>query len=81
MSLCFYYRSSWGWKISMLENSERSSSSATTKVVDLNPKALKTEELYGYISMVTREWKDGLLSSIMRNLSPIPYEKPKWTPA
>jgi dynein heavy chain len=49
-----------------------------TKVVDINPKAVKTEELYGYISMATREWKDGLLSNVMRHLSGIPDEKPKW---
>jgi dynein heavy chain len=49
-----------------------------TKVVDINPKALKTEELYGYISMATREWRDGLLSNVMRHLSCIPDEKPKW---
>ncbi|KAL7490113.1 hypothetical protein ACHAW6_015825 [Cyclotella cf. meneghiniana] len=49
-----------------------------TKVVDINPKAVKTEDLYGYISMATREWKDGLLSNIMRHLSTIPDENPKW---
>jgi dynein heavy chain len=49
-----------------------------TKVVDINPKAVKTEELYGYISMATREWRDGLLSNVMRHLSGIPDEKPKW---
>ena len=37
-----------------------------------------TEELYGYINMATREWKDGLLSKIMRDLGQIPDEKPKW---
>jgi len=52
--------------------------SMATKIVDLNPKAVKTDELYGYISMATREWKDGLLSNIMRTLSSIPDEKPKW---
>lgn len=52
--------------------------SMTTKVVDLNPKAVKTEELYGYISLSTREWRDGLLSNIMRSLSGTPDEKPKW---
>jgi dynein heavy chain len=52
--------------------------SMITRVVDLNPKAVKTDELYGYISMATREWKDGLLSNIMRNLSSIPDDKPKW---
>ena len=49
-----------------------------TKVVDINPKAVKTEELYGYISMATREWRDGLLSNVMRHLSGIPNEEPKW---
>jgi dynein heavy chain, axonemal len=49
-----------------------------TKCVDINPKAVKTEELYGYISMATREWKDGLLSKVMRDLGEIPDEKPKW---
>eukprot|EP01041_Mallomonas_annulata_P001785 gene1785-3464_t len=49
-----------------------------TKVVDINPKSVKTEELYGYISMATREWKDGLLSKVMRDLGEIPDEKPKW---
>ena len=49
-----------------------------TRVVDLNPKAVKTEELYGYISLATREWRDGLLSNLMRNLSNAQDEKPKW---
>ena len=52
--------------------------SMPTKVIDLNPKAVKTEELYGFISLSTREWRDGLLSNIMRSLSGIPDEKPKW---
>ena len=43
-----------------------------TKTVDINPKSVKTEELYGYISMATREWKDGLLSKIMRDLGRCP---------
>lgn len=38
---------------------------AATKIMDLNPKSIKTEELYGFISMATREWKDGLLSKVM----------------
>eukprot|EP00904_Undaria_pinnatifida_P003126 jgi/Undpi1/12814/HiC_scaffold_7.g02481.m1 len=51
-----------------------------TKIMDVNPKSIKTEELYGFISMATREWKDGLLSkaSVMRDLGNIPDEKPKW---
>ncbi|KAL8008331.1 putative AAA+ ATPase domain, dynein heavy chain region D6 P-loop domain, immunoglobulin-like protein [Plasmopara halstedii] len=35
---------------------------------DLNPKSVSTNELYGYIVLKTREWKDGLLSRIMRDL-------------
>ncbi len=52
--------------------------SLVTKVMDINPKSIQTEELYGYISMATREWKDGLLSHIIRDLGNIPDEKPKW---
>ena len=44
----------------------------------MNPKAVETQELYGYISMATREWKDGLLSTVMRNIGAIPDELPKW---
>ena len=40
--------------------------------------AVETQELYGYISMATREWKDGLLSTVMRNIGAIPDELPKW---
>lgn len=49
-----------------------------TKIVDLNPKSIETRELYGYITMATREWRDGLLSKIMRDLGNIPDELPKW---
>ena len=50
----------------------------TTRVFDVNPKSIRTDELYGYISMATREWKDGLLSNIMRSVGGIPDEQPKW---
>ena len=49
-----------------------------TKIVDINPKSVKTEELYGFISMATREWRDGLLSKVMRDLGEIADDKPKW---
>ena len=49
-----------------------------TKFVDINPKSVRTDELYGCISMATREWKDGLLSKIMRDLGKEPNELPKW---
>ena len=39
-----------------------------TLVTDLNPKVVKTDELYGVVHMQTREWIDGLMSSTMRRL-------------
>lgn len=51
-----------------------------TKVIDLNPKAVSTEELYGYMLLGTREWKDGLLSKVMRDIatSSTTDPRPKW---
>jgi len=46
--------------------------------VDLNPKVVSTNELYGVVLLATREWKDGLLSKTMRDLSQIPDSNPKW---
>ena len=45
---------------------------------DLNPKAITTDELFGFINPSTREWKDGLFSSIMRDLASVPNTDPKW---
>ncbi|KAM3873375.1 dynein axonemal heavy chain 11 [Diretmus argenteus] len=45
---------------------------------DLNPKAVDTDELFGFIHPATREWKDGLLSSLMREQSKISHAGPKW---
>ncbi|XP_005399408.1 PREDICTED: dynein heavy chain 9, axonemal isoform X2 [Chinchilla lanigera] len=45
---------------------------------DLNPKAVTNDELFGIINPATREWKDGLFSSIMRDLANITHEGPKW---
>ena len=39
-----------------------------TTYSDLNPKVVKTDELYGVVHMQTREWIDGLMSSTMRRL-------------
>lgn len=47
-------------------------------VRDINPKSISTQELYGYVNMSTREWKDGLLSFNMRELSNVPDDNPKW---
>uniref|UniRef100_F7AU91 AAA+ ATPase domain-containing protein n=1 Tax=Ciona intestinalis TaxID=7719 RepID=F7AU91_CIOIN len=46
--------------------------------VDLNPKAVTNNELYGVINPATREWKDGLFSTIMRDLSNVTHDGPKW---
>ncbi|XP_062322712.1 dynein axonemal heavy chain 11 isoform X2 [Osmerus eperlanus] len=45
---------------------------------DLNPKAVDTDELFGFIHPATREWKDGLLSSLMREQSNASHLGPKW---
>ncbi|XP_010071976.1 PREDICTED: dynein heavy chain 9, axonemal-like, partial [Pterocles gutturalis] len=45
---------------------------------DLNPKAVTNDELFGIINPATREWKDGLFSSIMRELANIAHDGPKW---
>jgi len=50
----------------------------TTTLRDINPKAVTPNELYGYVNMATREWKDGLLSSTMREMANQPDTNPKW---
>lgn len=49
-----------------------------TTLVDLNPKVINSDELYGFVQMSTREWKDGILSNKMRALSEMPDSNPKW---
>ncbi|XP_015211854.2 dynein axonemal heavy chain 17 [Lepisosteus oculatus] len=46
--------------------------------VDLDPKAVTCDELFGIINPATREWKDGLFSCIMRDLANITHSGPKW---
>eukprot|EP00064_Thunnus_orientalis_P009532 superscaffoldBa00001216_g9556 len=45
---------------------------------DINPKAVTTDELFGYLHPATREWKDGLFSSTMRELTSVSHDGPKW---
>jgi len=33
-----------------------------TKIIDINPKAITSDEFYGFIVMATREWKDGIFA-------------------
>ena len=35
----------------------------------VDPKAVTNDELFGYMHRQTREWKDGLFSTIMRDLA------------
>lgn len=49
-----------------------------TVVQILNPKSVSTSELFGSIHPVTRDWKDGLFSNIMRELSYNPSPDRKW---
>ncbi|CAG9821168.1 unnamed protein product [Phaedon cochleariae] len=46
----------------------------TTKIFKLNPKACSVIELYGILDPVTRDWTDGLLSNIFRDMNK-PTEK------
>jgi dynein heavy chain len=49
-----------------------------TTVVDLNPKVVSTNELYGVCDSKTRDWKDGLMSNKLRMLSEETDSNPKW---
>jgi len=49
-----------------------------TTVVDLNPKAVTPDELYGALNKMTLVWQEGLLSTIMRDLANISNKDPKW---
>eukprot|EP00959_Pyramimonas_sp_CCMP1952_P013991 295867-Pyramimonas_sp.AAC.1 len=44
----------------------------------VNPKTVSAAELYGVLDPVAKEWRDGLVSSLMRELSKAPGEDPKW---
>jgi dynein heavy chain, axonemal len=47
-----------------------------TKLFVINPKAIRISELYGVLDPETREWTDGLLSSIFREINkPLPAGK------
>eukprot|EP00742_Colponemidia_sp_Colp-10_P004589 GILJ01004897.1.p1 GENE.GILJ01004897.1~~GILJ01004897.1.p1 ORF type:complete len:2544 (-),score=425.95 GILJ01004897.1:114-7634(-) len=44
----------------------------------ISPKAVTANELYGYMNRATQEWKDGIFSTVMRDLSNMPDKNPKW---
>lgn len=45
---------------------------------DMNPKAVTNDELFGIINPSTREWKDGLFSTLMREQANLSAPGPKW---
>jgi dynein heavy chain len=49
-----------------------------TTLVDLNPKVVSTNELYGVCDPKTRDWKDGLMSNKLRALSEETDNNPKF---
>jgi dynein heavy chain len=63
------------WK--MLAKSQTADGRKTT-LVDLNPKVVSTNELYGVCDPKTRDWRDGLMSNKLRALSEEPDSNPKW---
>eukprot|EP00929_Paragymnodinium_shiwhaense_P077089 TRINITY_DN3967_c2_g1_i1.p1 TRINITY_DN3967_c2_g1~~TRINITY_DN3967_c2_g1_i1.p1 ORF type:complete len:3070 (-),score=1029.42 TRINITY_DN3967_c2_g1_i1:156-9119(-) len=63
------------WKV--LKNAKTRRGEKTT-VVDFSPKAISTNELYGFVNLATREWKDGIISKVMRDLGLVPDLHPKW---
>lgn len=55
------------WKtLALCHNHEKNKPITVYDVV--NPKSITTDELYGYMTL-TKDWKDGALSIIMRNMS------------
>lgn len=42
--------------------------------IDLDPKAVTNNELFGFMNPSTREWKDGLFSTIMRDLANMTHD-------
>jgi len=56
----------------------RTANGLKTTLVDLNPKVVSTNELYGVCDPKTRDWRDGLMSNKMRSLSEEPNNDPKF---
>eukprot|EP01040_Poterioochromonas_malhamensis_P005875 gene5875-6317_t len=52
-----------------LKNARLASEGVTVKMFVLNPKAQPLKELYGEMDPVTRDWTDGILSKLFRELN------------
>ncbi|CAM9821074.1 unnamed protein product, partial [Hapterophycus canaliculatus] len=55
------------WK-TLMACHNRGKAKPSTVAETVNPKAVTSDELYGYMTLA-KEWKDGVLSIIMRNMS------------
>eukprot|EP00752_Nemacystus_decipiens_P011484 g10196.t1 len=69
------------WK-TLMACHNRGKAKPSTIAETVNPKAVTSDELYGYMTLA-KEWKDGVLSIIMRNMSkewaPFgPHQDMKW---
>merc|ERR1719399_2754459 len=63
--------------INTLAGAQKKAFNLPTKLFPLNPKMVTTDELYGVLDPATRDWTDGLLSKIFREMNqPIPADKP-----
>ncbi|KAL0236998.1 hypothetical protein PCE1_000395 [Barthelona sp. PCE] len=62
----------------MLARSEEVAQNCKVYTPDLNPKAQPGQELFGFVNPATRDWRDGLFSKIMRDLSRMEGDDPKW---
>ena len=57
------------WKtLAAAHNLGKPKNKATTVYEVVDPKAVTSNELYGYMTLA-KEWKDGVLSIIMRGMS------------
>jgi dynein heavy chain len=52
-----------------LESAQKKAFNLPTTLYPINPKAITTEELYGVLDPATRDWTDGLLSKIFREIN------------
>eukprot|EP00397_Hematodinium_sp_SG-2012_P000029 GEMP01000029.1.p1 GENE.GEMP01000029.1~~GEMP01000029.1.p1 ORF type:complete len:4546 (+),score=1158.20 GEMP01000029.1:32-13639(+) len=62
--------------IDCLASAQKKAFNLPTKLLPINPKAITTDELYGILDPATRDWTDGLLSKIFREMNlPVPAGK------
>ncbi|CAD7925016.1 unnamed protein product [Amoebophrya sp. A120] len=55
--------------VDTLAGAQKKALALPTKIFPINPKAVTTDELYGVLNPATRDWTDGLLSKIFRDMN------------